>query len=228
MSNDDMFFLVRPANTPFVYDTDAQTPLSTSDFHHPLLGPILRMAPGLPVNPRLTADLLTTHGEWGGLQHASALLSRRFADRPQPYPEHFPKSLTLPMMDEASIMFAEPLSIAATRGFRESKRGTADIEMAALASWLRIERWREALLWTWIVGKIGGEDGIWGEEAREAITGLFGDGLKQGVTTKIRRGPRSTLRDAEAYMEEMGLEAPLKTRIKFCKSPLGRDSGYDS
>jgi 3-O-alpha-D-mannopyranosyl-alpha-D-mannopyranose xylosylphosphotransferase len=121
------------------------------------------------------------------------------------------------MMDEASIMFAEDLSISTTRGFRESLRGKADIEMAALASWLRIERWREALLWTWIVGKIGRGEGVWGEESRVAIQELFGDALAQGINVKIRKGPRKTVEDAQAYMEEMGLEGPMKTKIKFCK-----------
>jgi 3-O-alpha-D-mannopyranosyl-alpha-D-mannopyranose xylosylphosphotransferase len=124
------------------------------------------------------------------------------------------------MMDEASIMFAEELSIASTRGFRESKRGTADIEMAALASWLRIERWREALLWTWIVGKVGGVEGVWdGGRAKEELRYLFGNGLEEGKNGKVRMGPRKTIEDADMYLSTNNLDEPLSTRIRFCKSP---------
>jgi 3-O-alpha-D-mannopyranosyl-alpha-D-mannopyranose xylosylphosphotransferase len=84
------------------------------------------------------------------------------------------------MMDEVTIMFAEELSLAAVRGFRESQRGLADLEMAALASWLRIERWREALLWTWVVAKVGGSEGIWGQSARNELRELFGSWLEEG------------------------------------------------
>jgi len=177
------------------------------------------MAPSLPVYPYLTPDLLTTHGEWGGLQHASTLLSRRFTNRPQAYPEHFPKSLTLGMMDEASIMFAEELSIAATRGFRESNRGLADLEMAALTSWLRIERWREALIWTWVVARVGGLDGVWGDDAREALRELFGTGLEEGKSAIVHKGPRRTVQDADRYLFVHNMDEPLNTRIRFCKSP---------
>jgi len=228
MSNDDMFFLVSSPSHIFPATlTDQQNPLSTSDFHHPLLGPVLRMAPQLPVQPILTPDLLTSHGEWGGLQHASALLSRRFTNRPQAYPEHFPKSLTLEMMDEASIMFGTDLAVAATRGFRESKRGTADLEMAALASWLRIERWREALLWTWVVGKVGGSDGLWGEGAREELRELFGTGLEEGRIALVRKGVRKTVQDADRYLISNNLDEPLRTRIRFCKSTIALENIAD-
>lgn len=194
--------------------------MSASDFHHPLLGPVLRLSTGLTVQPHITPDLYSSHGEWGGLQYASQLLGRRFTRRSQPYPEHFPKSLTVGMMDEASLMFANELGEAATRGFRESKRGVADIEMAALASWLRVERWREALLWTYIVARTGGDAGTWGEQERDGIEDLFGAGsaLREGKNVLFRKGPRSTIADAAAAAAgEAGVEQPLNTRIKFCK-----------
>lgn len=187
--------------------------MAPSDFHHPLLGPVLRLATQLPVHPRLTPDLKSTPGEWGGLQHASLLLSRRFTNRAQPYPEHMPKSLTTGMMDEASFMFASGLGLAGTRGFRESRRGVADVEMAALASWLRVERWREALLWTWVVAKVS----VWDEGSRDAIRGLFGDDLWEGRNVLVRKGRRMTLSDINTLSDDDQL--PLNTQYKFCKSP---------
>ena len=123
------------------------------------------------------------------------------------------------MMDEASIMFAEELSIAATRGFRESNRGLADLEMAALASWLRIERWREALIWTWVVAKVGGVEGVWGDDARKELRELFGSALEEGKTAIVHKGPRRTVQDADRYLFVHNMDEPLNTRIRFCKSP---------
>lgn len=184
--------------------------MSTLDFHHPLLGPILRLATQLPVPPHLPPELRSSPGEWGGLQHASLLLSRRFTLRSQPYPEHFPKSLTLGMMDEASIMFGEELGLAATRGFRESRRGRGDVEMAALASWLRVERWREALLWTWVVGRHGD---TWGAGTRDEIKSMFGE-MVDGGNVLFRKGRRTTLEDIAR-----GEDQPMNTEYKFCKFP---------
>lgn len=194
--------------------------MSTSDFHHPLLGPVLRLATQLTVQPHVTPDLYSSHGEWGGLQYASELLGRRFTRRSQPYPEHFPKSLTLGMMDEASVMFASELGEASTRGFRESQRGLADVEMAALASWLRVERWREALLWTWVVAKVR----VWDEIAREEIEGLFGTALSEGKNVLLRKGVRRTLEDVSDTSS--GLTQPLNTRIKFCESAKTQGGQY--
>lgn len=117
-------------------------------------------------------------------------------------------------------MFGTDLAVAATRGFRESKRGTADLEMAALASWLRIERWREALLWTWVVGKVEGSDGVWGDGAREELRELFGTGLGEGRIALVRKGVRKTVQDADRYLFSNNLDEPLKTRIRFCTSTI--------
>jgi 3-O-alpha-D-mannopyranosyl-alpha-D-mannopyranose xylosylphosphotransferase len=114
------------------------------------------------------------------------------------------------MMDEVGIMFATDLALAGTRGFRESKRGEGDLEMAALATWLRVERWREALLWTWVVGKQGP---VWGDEARNEIRTMFGDGLQEGKTVLFRKGRRTTLKDIKQTGDQ-----PLETRYKFCES----------
>lgn len=114
------------------------------------------------------------------------------------------------MMDEASVMFASELGEAATRGFRESQRGLADVEMAALASWLRVERWREALLWSWVVAKIK----VWDEHSRDEIEALFGGELSEGKNVLFRKGPRRSVEDATLAVDAERTQ-PLNTRIKF-------------
>jgi 3-O-alpha-D-mannopyranosyl-alpha-D-mannopyranose xylosylphosphotransferase len=131
---------------------------------------------------------------------------------------HMPKSLTRSLVQEASVMFAEDLTMAATRTFRESRRGVADVEIAWLVSHLGVERWREALLWSWAVAKVGGAKGIWGKEAREEVRRVMG--VKEGQVggnVKITRGERKTLEDIERVTKQAGWELPEKTTYLFCE-----------
>ncbi|BEJ12056.1 hypothetical protein CspHIS471_0205160 [Cutaneotrichosporon sp. HIS471] len=200
-SNDDMFFLGG---------------LSTADFHHPLLGPVLRLEPEMMIKDEVPSNLLTAGGEMGGLQHAALLLSARFARRKREYLHHMPKAFTKTMAQESSIMFAQSMTLAGTRAFRQSKRGRADISAAFMTAHLQIERWREGLLWTYIVAKLGGQDGVLRANARDQLRkvlrlqkGKEGDGL---MFEKIKR---STLQDVEEMSYRARWEQALHTQYYF-------------
>lgn len=132
---------------------------------------------------------------------------------------HMPKSLTKSLVHEASILFAHELTLALTRGFRESKRGLAHMEMACLVTHLRVERWREALLWSWVVGRVGGADGVWGEEARQEVRKVLGrvDGV-DGVKVLVEKDNRTPLEDMIGLTERAGWEAPQRSQYLFCES----------
>lgn len=124
------------------------------------------------------------------------------------------------MLQEASIMFASSLNDAARRPFRESTRGVGDISMAFLATHLRIERWREALLWTWAVAKVGSDEGIWGDGARRQVAGLLQlDDVfeRQDVNVKIRRAGRETLSDLSSNFAKAKWDPPKATTFLFCE-----------
>ena len=213
-----MFFLVNKPRDPQSSRADApQNPLNHADFQHPLYGTVLRMdsGPALRVKPFVTPDLKSSPGEWGGLQHAAMLIKNRFTDQRRMYMAHMPKALSLSLTQEASIMFGDALSEAATRGFRQSRRGVADVEMSWLVSHLRIERWREALLWTWAVAKLGGQDGAWGEEAKDEIADLLGTSDTNLREVVVQKGPRESLRDMDTIAEEAGWESTEFTRYYY-------------
>ena len=203
-SNDDMFLTA---------------PLELTDYHHPLLGPVIRVAGSsdLSISGKLTPDLKSTAGEWGGLEHAGELLKKRFTPRKRNYMMHMPKAMTKSMAHEASVMFAPELSVAATRSFRISKRGEADVHFAWLTSQLRIERWREALLWSWAVGRLGGQSGTWGASARQEVLDLFGikgDG-DENTMVWFKQQPRETIPDVENIMETQEWDFPLGSDYVF-------------
>ncbi|WVQ83148.1 hypothetical protein IAT38_005286 [Cryptococcus sp. DSM 104549] len=202
--NDDMFLLKT---------------LSTSDFRHPLGGNLLRLDPGLTVPEFMTPKQLSDSGEWGALQHANQLLSARFSPLRRMYMHHLPKVQSRALLHEASVMWAGELSLAATRGFRESKKGAGDVEMAWLITHLRVERWREALLWSWVVAKVGGVDGVWAEEEKDALRKVLGlkDGEGEGMkrVQVERQVERSTLSDLGGLMDQAGWEGPKATHYEF-------------
>lgn len=205
-SNDDMYFLGS---------------LAASDFHSPLYGSVFRLdnSPGLMVKPILQTTKIWDSGEWGGLQHANWLLSRRFPSRTRQYINHVPKTLSKPILDEVSIMFARDIATAAARPFRESRHGQGDIEFAFLITHMRIERWREALLWTWAVAKMGHrEGGMWGPEARKELAQVLGmENLTQEEVVEVKKSERQTLRDVPSSFEEAGWEEPQATTYSFCE-----------
>ncbi|WRT64707.1 uncharacterized protein IL334_001641 [Kwoniella shivajii] len=201
--NDDMFIL---------------RSLSKSDFRHPLLGNLIRMDAGLLVDPSMTPMQLTDSGEWGALQHANELLSKRFPSRRRMYLHHLPKTQSKSILHEAVTMWKDELSVASSREFRESKRGHGDVEMAWLTTNLRIERWREALLWSWIVAKIGGEDGVWTRESKDQLVKLLdvNDGHISGhQKIIIQRADRMTLADTLELNDQAGWQNPQASSYQF-------------
>jgi hypothetical protein len=133
------------------------------------------------------------------------------------------------------MMFREALTASSQRRFREVVKGEGDIQMQWLLSSLRVsmvtsgtdgqvERWREALLWTYVVGNLGAVNpaGVWGEEARAELKDMFGLGETDDDVIKIEvhRGERWTLESGrmERAFEQAGWEAPKATHFLFCES----------
>jgi 3-O-alpha-D-mannopyranosyl-alpha-D-mannopyranose xylosylphosphotransferase len=188
--------------------------MTAADFHHPLLGAVTRFDPTFTVRPLVDISLQSTEGEWGGLQYAASLIAKRFPSKVRGYLHHMPKAMTKATTQEATVMWEEEMNEAATRGFRASARGVADIEMSWLTSWLQIERWREAMLWSFIVGRVGGADGVWGPDSRDAMRSVLGNVDSRGMVL-IKGGKRSTL---QAVANTMPLaDQPKGTRYGFCE-----------
>lgn len=217
-------------------------PHSVADWYTPLHGPILRLDNqySVQVKPEWRADLIGDPGEAAGLNRANWLLSQRFPARDRPYLSHVPRASTRNMHHEVQIMFGEALAAGATRQFREIKQGDPDVQMQWLTNSFRIERWREALLWTWVVANVGtkpswsrrsggGDDdtqtgrvGVWGAEARDEIKDLFGltEEDDDVVKIEVHRGERWTLESKRivSVLSNAGWEPPKSSKYLWCKS----------
>jgi 3-O-alpha-D-mannopyranosyl-alpha-D-mannopyranose xylosylphosphotransferase len=200
-SNDDMFFLKG---------------FSAADYYHPVFGSVIRsgFSNGHMAKTTLPTSLQSDDGEWGGLRHSSTLLHARFNSPSQPYPDHIPRSLSVPLLDEANIIWSEEMALSATRGFRISTRGPGDIAAIPLVQWLRMERWREAFLWTWMIGKMGGVEGIWGNRVREELKRILDtDGTSDRIT--VHRRQRETKDEMPDMLDKVGWPQPKQTWIAF-------------
>lgn len=107
------------------------------------------------------------------------------------------------------------------------KIGEGDVQMQWLLTSLRVERWREALLWTWVVanmGTISGSQDRWDDATRTAIKDMFGftENDNDVVKIEVHRGERWTLEPGrmQKAFEQAGWEAPKATEFLFCKLPL--------
>ena len=214
--------------------------LSVSDFHSPLFGSVIRFDPGvscaaaccvksLPsltcfkyyqqVQPVLESWRQTEAGETGGLYHANYILSKRFPNRLRPYFAHAPKVITRNLHHEASLMFQDALTLSTTRRFREAKIGVSDIQIQWLLTLLRVERWREALLWTWAVANIGARNGNWDDQARSDVKDLFGLTAADFDVAQIEvhRGERWTMKREriEELFTQAGWGVPQATQYLF-------------
>lgn len=203
--NDDMLFLA---------------PLTTADFYSIPFGSVFRLDSTfqLRVTPTLDRTKSNDPGEWGGLEHANYLLSQRFPDRSRHYLHHLPKTLSKPIIHEAMHMFGADIAVASSRPFREATVGYGDIEMGFLVTHLRIERWREALLWIWAVGKMGNldpnEKGRWSEGARAELRSLL-ELSTLGGTPLVVKQERDTLKNSDSVFRKGAWDSPKATTYSF-------------
>ncbi|WWC68199.1 uncharacterized protein I206_102122 [Kwoniella pini CBS 10737] len=210
LSLNDDFFLLRPH--------------AVSDFHSPLYGSVIRFDHGYyqQVRPILDKNRFNDAGEVGGLYHANHLLSQRFPRRLRPYFAHVPKVITRGLHHEASLMFKEALAESSQRRFREMMLGEGDIQMQWLLTSLRVERWREALLWTYVVanlGTLGDSSDTWNDQARNELRDMFGlnENDDDVIKIEVHRGERWTLEPGRMskVFEQVGWESPKATDFLF-------------
>lgn len=116
------------------------------------------------------------------------------------------------------MMWPGSFARTATHRFRETMAGDGDVNSMFMHSHFVVERAREALLWAWIVGRIGGLDDTWGErEGRQAWTELGGTWGENSLL--VQSGHRETLvkKRVEQALKASGLKPQSLTSYAFCE-----------
>lgn len=183
--------------------------MRSTDFHSKLYGPVIRLDPDIKL--AVSAQIPKQHKvtQWTGLQNANHLLSTRFPSRSRNYQHHVPKTLTRASLDETAVIWADEIAQMALSGFQ----GSRDVDVPWLATWLGIERWREALLWSWTVAKMG----EWGAEQRRCTLELLGVNDLAGQVAMVSVSERESLLAIGEVFRVANWPEPLRTTYTFCE-----------
>ncbi|KAJ7438083.1 hypothetical protein B0H11DRAFT_2105600 [Mycena galericulata] len=190
--NDDQFFML---------------PLPPSAFHTTLYGPVFRMQWDLLVAGDSTGRA-DGGGEWRSLGWSAYLLNQRFGEKKRAYMQHNARSLSLPIMHEASLAFGSYFAATPLSQFRGSHKVANEFEVNTIfiSTHFMIERHREALLWSWVVAKWGGASGFLGRDEKEAMWRELGGGNDAMLSWTA---PERTSRDdVEVNLLMAGVQPP--------------------
>lgn len=146
--------------------------------------------------------------------------------RHRPYVTHEAKGASLSLLHEMAQIWEAPFAATATHPFRETKHGNADPSMMFMLVHFVVERWREALLWSWAVAKHGAANDRWTPDAMAAawveLGGVPGEYGRLGVVAG-RRGTVDPDR-VSGSLRASGHKQVDGTVYEFCESALGLDS----
>ncbi|KAG8916073.1 hypothetical protein FRC01_003395 [Tulasnella sp. 417] len=98
----------------------------------------------------------------------------------------------MPFLHEISRIWEDDLSRTASHRFRSRTSEDPDVHIAFLMSHYVVERWREMLLWSYIVGSIGSDDDTWTHEHHRRIWRDLGANFEDQAIDVLRQ-PRDTL-----------------------------------
>ncbi|KAG8745306.1 hypothetical protein FRC10_008323 [Ceratobasidium sp. 414] len=178
-------------NDDFYFAAD----LSPWDFYTPYsqaYGIVLRMQSDLLVSP-LVDGARPSSGEWHSLEFSNRLLSDRFGSRRRPYVIHEAKAFKRSLIAEISLIWSSELAATSSHAFRTDPL-LRDAHMGFIAAHFAVERWREGLLWSWAVARLGGANDEWDAmTSQRAWLELGGDLNTPDMTLLVKTPERHSL-----------------------------------
>jgi len=179
----------------------------------PAFGVVLRFSPKLLVEAAEWPNQLASGGEWGPLRYSNWLLNQRFGQRNRPYVAHIPKVISRALFAEVSSIWSKEFLDTSGHRFR----GERDVYSVFLFTHLVVERAREIMLWSWIVGTIGADDDTWGaEEGEKAWKILRGDESTEEIHVTLPQRATLSPERLESLFLEAGEEPPKETEYLLC------------
>ncbi|KAI0629884.1 hypothetical protein C8Q77DRAFT_1065020 [Trametes polyzona] len=217
---ESQFSHLQDVSESFIYMNDdfyMMAPLTPVSFYTSPYGTVLRLQESLLVSPDRPHP--GVEGEWRSMMESNWLLSNRFGRRRRPYVVHEAKAVSFSILQEIALLWPDAIAKSATHAFRETEGGDGDFYQMFVHVHYIVERAREALLWTWIVGRLGGLDDSWSEELTERAWRELG-GLVEGEGQDelfVEAYPRETLvpERVKSNLKEAGYETNVRTEYIF-------------
>ncbi|KAF8757746.1 N-acetylglucosamine-1-phosphate transferase alpha and beta subunits [Rhizoctonia solani] len=155
------------------------------------------------------------HGIRGVATSLTAIIGDRFGQRYRPYTTHEAKTLVKSMVDEVSITWHSQLHYTGQQRFRMNPEAK-DAYLPFLTTHWIVERHREALLWAWVVARIGGDDDEWGPVQSAQAWKELG-GAADSDLVDVRRQVRTTLQEDRVMnvLDSTGDTAIGRTQYAF-------------
>ena len=210
------------ASDQLVYFTDdffTLRKLAISDYTTPLYGPVIKTSTRMTSRYNPSENTLYRYfnpaGEETGIKRAAWVLGNRFSMRSYYYVTHHPTPLWLPLLLEAAQTFPNAFSDTALSRFRAQDEVPLPVQAVFLGSWYIVERHREALLWSWVVVKWGGKDGIISQVLRHRMwLELAGEPSPSWSRLSIDVPVRLPVEDVEVF-NKAKVDVPTSTEYSF-------------
>lgn len=184
--------------------------LHPADFYTSTFGFVFRLNYWITVPP--TIDPTPARGEWQPLRESNVMLSNRFGVATRPYRLHMPKIMSLSLLREMAEMWPDAFQRTSLRPMRSVwlNGELGDIHTGFMFAHFVVERWREGLLWSWAVARVGGDDDEWDPD-------FAWRDIKGGEDGIIRVGglQRDTLGDALQSLSRAGYDPPGSSHYYF-------------
>lgn len=141
----------------------------------------------------------------------------RFGVRARPYVIHEAKAASLALISEITSMWSAKVIETAQHPFRETEGGAGDLNMMFMLAHFTVERWREALLWAWVIAKHGSMDDSWGTRTAAAWREL--GGAEDDDELVIKSARRETLQKERVAenLRKSGHKGEMMTTYSFCE-----------
>lgn len=147
----------------------------------------------------------------------------RFGLRKRPYVAHEAKALKRTLISEISLIWSTELAATASHPFRTDPR-LRDAHIGFMAAHFVVERWREGLLWSWVVARLGGREDEWdATTSAQAWQELGGDHETPGMRLVVNTPERDSLSEerlAKARASVPGALSRHNTRYSFSEPKI--------
>ncbi|GAA5826985.1 hypothetical protein JCM11251_002195 [Rhodosporidiobolus azoricus] len=204
----------------FLLDTHRMT---AADVGAPLLGPVFRIQTDLAADGRSPSSSAgPPDGEWASLHRADYLLDQRFGRRSRGYLAHIPKTLSMRLLREMSMIWHDELLEVSASRFRGQR---TEYQLAFLATHFVIEAHREALLHAFFLARSDRDlDGFLSPAERRTLLTELGFSSDAFSTTQQKKNldpvpvpfPRRSTRQRMPHLLRLaGLSPPGETDIAF-------------
>lgn len=187
---------------------------SAADFFSPLFGPMIGFKSKSFNVKSISKSETPTFGEKPHLHYTSWLLNHRFGQRDRKVQAHFTHSVSRRVMKEAMASFPSP----ALRGVCERFRGESKFQIYPwyAAFHYSIERFREALLWSFIMARMDtNKDGYLDWAERQTLLAAIEPGRQTtagedaSTPVKVAEGRDRMFYQLPAIHKRAGLQPPL-------------------